>query len=122
MDTQENKRMEARVWALITCRHTHTRRKILNSTHTETVVRQFSRYAVTGGYAACRLVLADPSFMRLMERQTLLFSLSSQIQPADKLTQSSGDKSQMALCVFLFFGGFFSVFFLHHFLDHVKTQ
>lgn len=62
--------MEARVQAKSLITPTHKLRNIPNSTHshTETVALQFSRYMMTGGYAPCRLVLADPSSMQLMER------------------------------------------------------
>lgn len=59
------------------CRHTHTQththRKIPSSTHTDTVSRLLTRYTMTGGYAPCRLAFADPSFMRLMERDVSFF-------------------------------------------------
>lgn len=60
------------------------------STNIGKVARQFSRYVLTGGCAACRLVLADPSFTELMETddKCSLFSHSSQFQTDDKITQT----------------------------------
>lgn len=71
------KHMKARVWAkaqnYTAGIHTHTHRKIPSSTHTDTVSRLLTRYTMTGGYAPCRLAFADPSFMRLMERDVSFF-------------------------------------------------
>lgn len=75
------KHMKARVWAraqnYTAGIHTHTHRKIPSSTHTDTVSRLLTRYTMTGGYAPCRLAFADPSFMRLMERDVPFFSFQS---------------------------------------------